>query len=168
MTLRYLTPYNNNRVGLHSFIDQQDQKQYIYSQFEAFHCFRVFPCFDQPNLKAKMTLSLTIPQDWIAVGNEREQRYEHAAQEGKRVLEKFGIDWFLNFYEDQSKVAAYEFERTPKISTYLYALCAGPYKVFEDYDPQHTPQRVFVRGSLVENLRYELIMGITKTTLELY
>lgn len=78
VTLRYFTPYNNNRVGLHSFIDQQDQKQYIYSQFEAFHCFRVFPCFDQPNLKAKMTLSLTIPQDWIAVGNEKEVRYENA------------------------------------------------------------------------------------------
>lgn len=29
--LRYLTPYNNNRVGMHSFIDQQDQKQYLYT-----------------------------------------------------------------------------------------------------------------------------------------
>lgn len=73
------------------------------------------------------------------MGNEKEIRYENAAVEGKRVLEKYSTEWFLDFYEDKSKVAAYEFERTPKISTYLYALCAGPYKVFEDYDPQHTP-----------------------------
>jgi aminopeptidase N len=168
VSLKYFTPYNNNRVGLHSFIDQQDKKQYLYSQFEAYHCFRVFPCFDQPNLKAKMTLSLTIPDDWIAVGNEKEVRYDHAAKEGKRVLERFGTTWFLDFYADQSKVAAYAFDKTPKISTYLYALCAGPYRVFEDYDPMYVPQRVYVRESLVENLRYELIMGITKTTLDLY
>lgn len=45
-----------------------------------------------------MTLSLTIPQDWIAVGNEVEKRYEHADKEGKRVLEKYGTHWFLGFY----------------------------------------------------------------------
>lgn len=115
-----------------------------------------------------MTLSLTVPEDWIAVGNEKETRYNNAEVDGKRVLEKFGTDWFLNFYSDKSKVAAYEFDKTPKISTYLFALCAGPYRVFEDYDPMHVPQRVFVRESLVENLRHELICGITKTTLDLY
>ena len=86
-----------------------------------------------------MTLSLTIPNDWIAVSNEKEVRYEHANKEGRRVLERDGIDWFLNFYEDQSKVSSYSFDKTPKISTYLYALCAGPYKCFEDYDPMYTP-----------------------------
>ena len=44
--MRYLTPYNKNRVGLHTFTDSSDQQQYLYSQFEAFHAFRVFPCFD--------------------------------------------------------------------------------------------------------------------------
>lgn len=74
----------------------------------------------------------------------------------------------MNFYEDQSQVAVYEFDTTPRVSTYLYALAAGPYKCFEDFDPMYTPQRVFVRESLVENLRHDLIMGITKTTLDLY
>ena len=62
--LRYFTAFNKNRVGLHSYTDQQDQQQYLYSQFEAFHCFRVFPCFDQPNLKAKMSLTVTCPKSW--------------------------------------------------------------------------------------------------------
>jgi hypothetical protein len=45
-----------------------------------------------------MTLSLTVPQDWIAVANEKEIRYNRADHEGKRVLEKYGTQWFLNFY----------------------------------------------------------------------
>jgi aminopeptidase N len=32
----------------------------------------------------------------------------------------------------------------------------------------HVPQRVFIRESLVEFLKHELIFGITKTTLDLY
>ena len=40
--------------------------------------------------------------------------------------------------------------------------------MFTDYDPMHTPQRIFVRQSLVDNLRPELMFGVTKTTIELY
>jgi len=32
----------------------------------------------------------------------------------------------------------------------------------------HSPQRIFVRQSLAENLRDTLIFGVTKTTIELY
>lgn len=46
----------------------------------------MFPCFDQPNLKAKMQLTLTVPDDWIAVGNEKETRYNSVS--GARVLQK--------------------------------------------------------------------------------
>ena len=42
-------------------------------------------------------------------------------------------------------MAINDFEQTLKISTYLYAVCAGPYQVFEDYDPMYVPQRIFVR-----------------------
>lgn len=86
-----------------------------------------------------MTLSTTVPQDWVAISNSKEVRYEQALTEGHRVLEKFGTEWFLPFYDNQDTVACYEFEQTPRISTYLYAICAGPYKVFEDDDPSTIP-----------------------------
>lgn len=98
--MKYFTPYQKNRTGLHTFIDQADNEQYLYSQFEAFHCFRVFPCFDQPSLKAKMTLCITCPQEWRAISNGIDTRYEHALTTGKRVLEKFDCMWFMNFYDD--------------------------------------------------------------------
>jgi aminopeptidase N len=43
------------------------------------------------------------------------------------------MDWMIPFFmlnglEDNLQV--YDFEETPKISTYLYAICAGTWKVF--------------------------------------
>lgn len=115
-----------------------------------------------------MTLSLTVPKDWVAVSNELEKRYEEVDGKGKRVLERFGTQWFLDFYPSHDQAAVYEFNQTPRISTYLYAVCAGPYRVFSDNDPMYPPQRVLVRESLVENLRLPLVLGVTKTTLDLY
>lgn len=96
-----------------------------------------------------MTLSATVPNDWVAISNSKEVRYDHADKEGIKLLEENETKWFLNFYEDQDKVSSYYYDTTPKISTYLYAICAGPYKVFEDFDSAYPPQRVFVRESLI-------------------
>jgi aminopeptidase N len=49
-------------------------------------------------------------------------------------MERHGIEDFLTFYESPGQVAIYEFEQTPKISTYLYAICAGNFEVFCDSD----------------------------------
>ena len=29
----------------------------------------LFPCFDQPDMKATFELSLTLPEEWVAVSN---------------------------------------------------------------------------------------------------
>jgi aminopeptidase N len=60
---------------------------------------RVFPVFDQPDLKAKMSLTIACPRDWKAISNSLEKRYDHANKEGARVLERHGIEWFINFFE---------------------------------------------------------------------
>ena len=86
-----------------------------------------------------MTLSVLCPQDWRTISNGIDTRYESATGTGKRVIEKFDCTWFLDFYDDLDHVSSYEFEQTPKISTYLYAICAGPYVFMEDYDPMYPP-----------------------------
>ena len=40
---------------------------YLYTLFVPAHARSVFACFDQPDLKARFTLSLTMPSDWIAI-----------------------------------------------------------------------------------------------------
>jgi len=71
--VHYSSAYNNDGSGCVSFVDVDD-KQYIYTQFEPYYANRVFPCFDQPDLKAKMNLSVISPSEWKKVlSNERAQ-----------------------------------------------------------------------------------------------
>ena len=90
-----------------------------------------------------MSLTVLCPQDWQAVSNGIEKRYENCNEgefnESLPTVERAQIDWMFDFYEDRNHVAVCEFEQTPKISTYLYAICAGPYRVFKDYDPMYVP-----------------------------
>jgi aminopeptidase N len=42
---------------------------YLYALFVPDHARSAFPCFDQPDLKAKFLLSLTVPKGWHALAN---------------------------------------------------------------------------------------------------
>lgn len=64
--IHYGCNYDNDGSGCVSFVDV-DSKQYIYTQFEPYYANRVFPCFDQPNLKAFMRLSVISPAEWTKI-----------------------------------------------------------------------------------------------------
>jgi hypothetical protein len=60
-------------------------------------------------MKAKMSLTVTLPSDWKAASNSIETRYQKATGEGRRVLQKHGIEWFLDFYStDEVSVCVFE------------------------------------------------------------
>ena len=61
----------NTGEGLHRFVDPVDGAVYLYSQFETADAKRMFACFDQPDLKASYTLTVTAPADWKVVSNAR-------------------------------------------------------------------------------------------------
>ena len=61
--------YMNTGEGLHRFVDPVDGAVYLYSQFETADAKRLFPCFDQPDLKATFTFTVTAPADWQVVSN---------------------------------------------------------------------------------------------------
>ena len=42
---------------------------YLYTLFVPDHARSVFPCFDQPDIKAGYQLTLTLPRDWTAISN---------------------------------------------------------------------------------------------------
>jgi aminopeptidase N len=94
--------YQHTGVGLHRMVDPTDGAVYLHTQFEPFDAHRVFACFDQPDLKADFTLTVRAPEDWVVVSNMAPESHE-------------GGVW--------------RFGKTPKLSTYLVALVAGPYDV---------------------------------------
>ncbi|MBQ7206059.1 MAG: ERAP1-like C-terminal domain-containing protein [Muribaculaceae bacterium] len=44
--------------------------EYLYTLFVPDHARSVFPCFDQPDLKARFILDLTVPDGWVSISNE--------------------------------------------------------------------------------------------------
>ncbi|HVW31973.1 MAG TPA: aminopeptidase N, partial [Acidimicrobiia bacterium] len=61
--------YEHTGVGLHRFVDPVDGQVYLHTQFEPFDAHRVFPCFDQPDLKATFSFSVVAPAGWEVISN---------------------------------------------------------------------------------------------------
>jgi aminopeptidase N len=80
--------------------------EFVYTIFVPARAHEAFPCFDQPDVKARFTLELVIPPDWQAVANGAETAREPA---GDRVRVKFA--------------------ETQPIPTYLFAFAAGKFQV---------------------------------------
>ena len=130
--------YSNTGEGLHRFVDPVDSEVYLYSQFETADAKRMFACFDQPDLKAVFDVSVTAPQHWQVISN------------GAAVSVDGGVHTFAT---------------TPRISTYLVALIAGPYARWDDsYSDEHgeIPLGIFCRATLAEFMDAERLFTQTK------
>jgi aminopeptidase N len=135
--------YTNTGEGLHKFIDPVDDEVYLYTQFEVPDSRRVFAVFEQPDLKATFAFTITAPNSWQVVSNQPTP-YPTASGE-------------LNIFE---------FSPTPRISSYITALIAGPYSVVRDElvssDGTTVPLGVFARASMFDYLDSDYVFDITK------
>jgi ssDNA-binding Zn-finger/Zn-ribbon topoisomerase 1 len=72
-------------------------------------------------------------EDWVVCSNAPEKRvvrFEKSKgfEEDEELLE---YEWLLDVFEDLKFIKLYEFEEIGPLSTYLYTINAGPYKIFE-------------------------------------
>ena len=54
------------------YVDATDGAEYLYSLLVPADAHQLFPCFDQPDIKARLSLELELPAAWVAVANGRE------------------------------------------------------------------------------------------------
>jgi len=129
--------FTKTGTGFHRFVDPLDKEVYAYTQFEPFDAHRAFPCFDQPDIKGTFVFDVAAPNDWKVVSNTKPNRTE--TDGGSRWL----------------------FERTPVMSTYLAALCVGPFHEVRD---KHNGIDLgwFCRGSLAQYLDADELFDLTK------
>jgi aminopeptidase N len=134
--------YSNTGEGLHHFVDPVDDETYLYSQFETADAKRMFACFDQPDLKATFDIRVNAPKHWRVVSNGA-----------------------CTDVTENGASAAHTFATTPRMSTYLVALIAGPYAVWEDaYTDEHgdIPLGIYCRDSLAQHMDAERLFTQTK------
>ena len=90
-----------------------------------YDCNRLFPCFDQPDIKAKLNLKVIAPKEWIVLSNSSEKEIFDLT-DPKQLTEKININedsikHLINNHEIITKnYHVYIFEETPRISTYLF------------------------------------------------
>jgi aminopeptidase N len=133
--------YSSTGQGLHRSVDPVDKEVYLYSQFETADAQRVFACFDQPDLKAEFSWHVTAPAHWRLVSNMPIEREEPAA----------GME----------RAKTVHFARSPRMSTYVTAICGGPYHEVRD-SHDGIDLGVFCRASMSQYLDADEILLITK------
>jgi aminopeptidase N len=122
------------------FHDDRDDADYLYTLFVPSDANALFPCFDQPDLKARLSLSLTVPAGWNALANGITERVDSTG--GSRT---------------------YRFRETDPLPTYLFAFAAGPWHEFTG-GPRDT--HLWVRASRakeveVDSLQAQVASAIT-------
>ena len=79
-------------------------EDFLYALFVPDHARTVFPCFDQPDLKARFQLNLTVPKDWNVLAN---------AAIGNLIRNE--------------ETTTYHFLNSDLLPTYLFSFTAGKY-----------------------------------------
>jgi aminopeptidase N len=119
--LRFESPIAVSGSAVTRYVDREDGSEYVYTLLVPSDASTVFPCFDQPDIKARFSLELALPKDWAAVAN------APATVDGTH-----GATRVMRFAE------------TRPISTYLFAFAAGP---FAELKEAGGSSRLFVRKS---------------------
>ncbi|GAA2992302.1 aminopeptidase N [Streptomyces lactacystinicus] len=155
--------YSRTGEGLHRFVDPVDGETYLYTHYEPADARRVFANFEQPDLKAPFTFTVTAPAAWNVWSNAPHEKVteqdgtgqDAAAQDGGRT---------------------WEFAPTKPISTYLTAVVAGPYHVARDHYRRELadgtaleiPLSAMCRQSLAPYFDADEILGVTKLGLDFF
>ncbi|MCQ1986568.1 aminopeptidase N [Arthrobacter sp. zg-Y844] len=147
--------YMNTGEGLHRFVDPVDNEVYLYSQFEVPDSRRMFAVFEQPDLKATFRFTVTAPSHWDVISNSPTPEPVAAGD-----------------LTDASPRSTWSFEPTPRISSYITALIAGPYQSVRSEltssDGRTIPLGVFARRSLMQFMDAENIFELTRQGFAFY
>ncbi|WP_413353460.1 aminopeptidase N [Microbacterium sp. 1P06AB] len=140
--------YSRSGEGLHRFTDPVDGAVYLYTQYEPADSRRVYPCFEQPDLKARWTFHITASGDGVVLsGGAETARAE--VDGGVRV----------------------SFAETPLLSSYVTAVAVGPYHRVDGLwkgERQSVDLGVLCRASLAEHLDADEILDITRRGLDFF
>ena len=111
------------------YADRDDGSEYVYTLFVPMDASMAFPCFDQPDLKARFTLRVRHPAEWQAISN---SAVEFVARPGTS--------------------SETDFQETLPISTYLFAFAAGPWQKIQGGAGEPT---LYVRKSQLARAKTE-------------
>lgn len=155
LTIAGRSRYSRSGEGLHRYIDPADGRVYLYTQYEPADCRRVFPVFEQPDLKAVFNMRVSAPKDWVVRSN---------AELIRVIPDPSGGD-----------ITKRVFAPTERISSYITAVLAGEYfEATDTYSPGSAvnggqiPLAAYCRQSLKPHFDAANIFRVTKNSLDFF
>jgi aminopeptidase N len=125
--------------------DPADGREYYYTLVVPADAHRLYPCFDQPDLRARFQVTLDVPAEWTAISNT-----DVVADESKDLAN--GRRW--------------AFRRSKPLPTYLMAFACGPFATIAAPPPQaagidpNSQLRLFARASQLPRLDRETVFRL--------
>lgn len=145
LRVRWHNAYDRGGAGFHRFRDPEDGEVYVYTDFEPYNAHRLFPCFDQPDLKATYDLTVSAPAAWEVVANGAELEREAAGR--GRVRRRF--------------------KRLQRFSPYLFAVLGGPFQQVRSRE-DGLDLGLYCRKALRPHLDPEEIFELTRQGFRFY
>lgn len=143
--IQFQRSFSRDGHGLVRFEDPEDKRVYTYTDLEPYDANRVFPCFDQPDLKATYAMKVTAPKSWQVVTSVRESS-----------IQDLGND-----------TQVWDFPTSAKFSTYIWSLHSGPYRVWQE-QAGSVPMRLLARESLAKYVVTKDWFTFTRQGLEFF
>jgi aminopeptidase N len=151
-------PYMNTGEGLHRFVDPVDNEVYLYTQFEVPDSRRMFAVFEQPDLKGTFAFTVTAPSHWDVISNSPTPTPAPTASATPG--------------DGGAARSVWQFAPTPRLSSYVTALIAGPYQSVRSEvacsDGRMVPLGIFARKSLMQYLDADNIFALTRQGFEFF
>ena len=143
--MRFASPIAPAGASIIRFTDETDKRDYLYTLLVPSDANLLFPCFDQPDIKAVFGLTLTVPRGWTALSNGAEVERTPA-----------------------TNTTRLRFAPTQRISTYLFAFAAGPYtRLTAARDTRsNTPISVWVRPSRAREVETDTLVALNRRAKE--
>ncbi|WP_026850543.1 M1 family metallopeptidase [Gemmatimonas phototrophica] len=147
VTVEFLTPVASAGAAIIRTTDPTDSATYLYTLLVPSDANLLFPSFDQPDLKARLQLTLTTPRGWRALAN------------GALI----GVD-------SAGDRRTHRFANTKPLSTYLMAFAAGPWQVHTRRDvivPRGAPvpMSLYVRASRAKEAESDTLLAMNARAL---
>jgi len=142
--------YSNAGVGIHRFVDPENDEVFLYSQFATMYACHAFACFDQPDIKGTFEFTVVAPAHWLVVSNAK-------APVPSGTGAHSALTW--------------TFDRTVPLPTYATAVCAGPYAFVEGTITSvkgEVPARVYGRPQLLDHFAADRLIADSQAGFELY
>ncbi len=152
LEVEYENLFDTGGDGLFRFVDPEDGTEYIYSNFEPYEAHRMAPLFDQPDIKARLTLEVLAPAEWAVMANGAERSVGILEGDGRTLR---------------------SFAETPPLSSYLFAITAGAYvgqrtEVRIPGRAEPIPVGLWSRRSLAKYLEHDRFKEMTEQAFIFY